>query len=139
MSCIQSKLKDKLNIELDIEELMKVEEEEDEEDVFDTSVFDVDNTNDVQQTDEMPEPKENVNPTSLEAIAADADGDDKKEEEKKDDSAEEAEKKDEGEEVEKKEEGEEKPPADGETGLLSFFIKLIHCLTLLFIRSREWL
>ena len=107
LSCIQIKLKDKLDVELDIEELMKVEDEGEEEDLFDTSVFDVDNTNDVQQTDEMPEPKENTNPTSLEAIAAGADdGEEKKEDD--------AEKKEEG---EKKDDGEEKPPAaEGETG-----------------------
>ena len=77
LCCIQGKLKEELNVDLDIEELMKPENGENEEEndtsnLFDTTVFDVDNTDDVQQTDEMPAaPEETANPTSLEAIAAD--------------------------------------------------------------------
>ena len=114
LQCIQSKLKEKLGVELDIEEFNQPDAEDGEEQEgwmtsIDATIFVLDDSADVEKMEEMPEPKENENPTSLEAIVAEQEQ--QQEEEK---SEQESEQKPSEEEGDKPAEEEGEKPAEGE-------------------------
>lgn len=72
LKCIQWKVKEKLGIDLNIEEFTQEQSAEGDEGKINltATIFNLDNSKDVENMEEMPVPKENENPTSLEVIAA---------------------------------------------------------------------